>query len=269
MEENKYRDVNIVPDSLFPSDNDLEIPSLRLDVQPKSIEIPFVCYGEQRRTFNMRGMGTLHFYTDDYRFNSVYEHPEKIINHHPNNIVEPNFSLFSETPVAFGMQAIYKKRQIARQLQQYGIGVFVDMNVNAKFYKLNLLGVPMGYASFCTRGYSDRLQYLDYEYQLAKQIAGSNELQFVIYGGGKECRDYAKEHHCVYVSPMIDIKNKIRSLEAKAKITENVMFVGDDCDPKKLLAQVKRELYDNQVINFTELPQLDSTEAPLQIEQGR
>ena len=32
-----------VPDQLLPSDNQLEIPSLRLDMQPKGCEIAFVC----------------------------------------------------------------------------------------------------------------------------------------------------------------------------------------------------------------------------------
>lgn len=57
----------------------------------------------------MNGGGTLHFYTDDYRFNSIFEHPEKILQHNAAQIVEPNFSLFNETPIAFGLQAVYKK----------------------------------------------------------------------------------------------------------------------------------------------------------------
>lgn len=52
----------ILADSLFPSDNELEIPTLRLDMQPTSVEIPFVCFGEQKRTYQMSGRGTLHFF---------------------------------------------------------------------------------------------------------------------------------------------------------------------------------------------------------------
>lgn len=44
-----------VPDCLFPTDNDLEIPSLLPDVQPQFIEIPFYCFGEQARSTNMGG----------------------------------------------------------------------------------------------------------------------------------------------------------------------------------------------------------------------
>ncbi len=170
-----------VPDCILQTDNDLEIPSLRLDMQPQFCDIPFVCFGEQKRTFQMNGNGTLHFYTDDYRFSAVYEHPEKILQHNPANIVEPNFSLFNETPIAFGMQAIYKKRFLGRAMQEKGIRVFVDLNVAPKFYKLNLLGVPLGYSSFCTRGYEDRLNQLEFELEMAKCVANGNELTFVVY----------------------------------------------------------------------------------------
>ena len=94
---------NYVPDCIFPTDNDAEVPTIRMDMQPEFCDIPFVCCGEQRRTFKMNGCGTLHFYTDDYRFSALYEHPEKILAHNPRNIVEPNFSLFNEMPIAFGL----------------------------------------------------------------------------------------------------------------------------------------------------------------------
>ena len=109
-----------IPDCLFPTDNPLEIPCLLSDVQPQYIEIPFYCFGEQARTTNMNGSGTLHFYTDDYRFRSIYEKPEKILKYNPGSIIEPNFSLSNDTPIAFGMQAIYKKRFLARAMQEKG-----------------------------------------------------------------------------------------------------------------------------------------------------
>jgi len=55
-----------------------------------------------------------------------------------------------------------------------------------------MLGVPMGYRSFCTRGYSDRLHYLEFEYEIAKQWAQGNPLMFVIYGGSVRCRKRPK-----------------------------------------------------------------------------
>lgn len=241
--------IDYIPDCLFPSDNQLEIPSLRLDRQATMVEIPFVAFGEQKRTFQMNGTGTLHFYVDDYRFNSVFEHPEKILYHNPRNIVEPNFSLFSETPIAFGMQAIYKKRFIARAMQERGINVFVDLNVNSKFYQLNMLGVPMGYSAFCTRGYSDRLHYLEFEYNIAKGCAGDNPLTFVIYGGGDKCKAFAREHGCIYINQMVNIKKKVSAIE---KVAETVAFFGQPIDVETLLEDKKKEIIEAQLSDYSD-----------------
>ena len=232
-----------VPDAILPSDNELEIPTLRLDKQPRFCDRPFVLFGEQRRTMDMKGTGVLHFYTDDYRFNSIYEHPEKIINHNPGAIIEPNFSLFHETPVAFGMQAVYKKRFIGRIMQDYGINVYVDLNVDTKFYKLNLIGIPRGYASFATRGYADRLENLMFEYELAKYIANGNQMIFVVYGGGYSIQDFCKRNGLIYVAPVVSFKTKATKIEKiKERLKETVSFFGQEIDAKTLLGNKQMEL---------------------------
>lgn len=243
-----------VPDCLFPTDNDWEVPALRLDRQPDFCQIPWLCYGEQKRTFDMGGTGTLHFYTDDYRYGDIYEHPEKILQHHPRNIVEPNFSLFNETPSAFGLQAVYKKRWIARAMQEKGLGVFVDLNVAQKFYKLNLIGIPKGYGSFCTRGYSDRLPALELEYNIAKTIAGDNELLFVCYGGGRECKAFCQSVGAVYVTPIATAKQKDKAWE-QLKKDGCIVFTDDDYSVKAIEA-AQKAIWDEQVLNFNETKQI-------------
>lgn len=241
----------IIPDSLFPTDNILEIPTLRLDMQATTCDIPFVCFGEQARTFKMNGQGTLHFYTDDYRFSSVYEHPEKIFNHNPRNIVEPNYSLFNETPIAFGLQAIYKKRVLARSLQEKGLRVFVDLNVANKFYAYNLIGVPRGWSAFCTRGYKDRMNALEFEFLLAQRIADGNNLTFVVYGGGEDIKRWCLENSCVYVNPVITIKNKYKALKKMAENTNTTLF-GKDRNCLGGSLPLLSDLLKEQVLNYNQ-----------------
>lgn len=171
-----------ISDMLFPTDNDLEIPTLDIDMQAQQCTIPFLCFGEQKRTYNLNHSGALHFYTDDYRFNAIYEHPEKILQHNPSEIIEPNGSLYNEMPISFGLQAIYKKRWIARVMQIKGIRVFVDLNVAQKYYQLNMIGVPRGWYAFATRGYSDRLNNLEFEYSIAKDWAEGKNLTYMFNG---------------------------------------------------------------------------------------
>lgn len=227
----------MIADQLFHTDNDLEIPTLDLRMQATECQIPFLCFGEQKRTYNLNGSGTLHFYTDDYRFASVYEHPEKVFKqHNPCNIVEPNFSLFNETPIAFGIQALYKKRWLARAMQEKGIRVFVDLNVAQKWYQLNMIGVPRGWRSFATRGYSDRLNNLEFEYAIAQSWANGADPLFVIYGGGDLCRQFAKTHAgCRYINPVVTTKKKIQALK---KIHESIAFLGEDFSIKKQLDEL-------------------------------
>lgn len=233
-------------DQLFPSDNDLEVPTLDINMQATECQIPFLCFGEQKRTYNLNGAGTLHFYTDDYRFNSVYDHPEKILQHNPYAIVEPNFSLYNESPIAFGLQAIYKKRFIAKAMQERGIRVFVDLNVAQKYYQLNMLGVPRGWAAFATRGYSDRLNNLAFEYSIAKDWAMGKTPLFVIYGGGNPCKQFAREHGCIYVNPVVVTKRRIESLK---KIHEGIAFLGEEFSVANVIAQMTP--FTNQLEDFT------------------
>ena len=244
-----------IPDAVYPSDNEAEVPLLRLDRQAEVCEIPFVCFGEQKRTYNMGNRGTLHFYTEDYRFNAIWEHPEKILQHKPAQIVEPNFSMYNEMPVAFAMQAVYKKRFIARAMQDRGVRIFVDLNVSSKFYKLNMLGVPLGWSSFCTRGYSDRINYLEFEYELAKSYAGDNPLLFVIYGGGLECKRFARAHGCVYISPTVTLKAKASKVQSL--ISENVAYLNEEFRLAQLPTQAE-SIFEGQLLDFRTTEQLSS-----------
>lgn len=219
-------DLHSLTYSLFPTDNAFEIPTLRLDMQPDKVDVPFLAYGEQGRKTDLGGYGSMHFYVDDYRFNAVFDKPSTIIDANPRNIVEPNFSCYVETPIAVGMQQIYRKRAVARYCQDHGIRVFVDLNVNHKFYKVNMLGVPKGYAAFATRGYSDRLEYLEFEYNIAKEWAEGNPLTFVVYGGGAKCKDFAQKHGCCYLTPWVKVKTRRKAIE---RIREDVaLFPTDD-----------------------------------------
>lgn len=80
------RDYDItIPDMLFPSDNELEIPTLDINMQAECCQIPFLCFGEQKRTYNMNGAGTLHFYTAQSIASLQYTNiPKK----YTNNIIQ-------------------------------------------------------------------------------------------------------------------------------------------------------------------------------------
>lgn len=77
-----------VEDVLYPSDNLYDIPCLRLDRQAGMLKLPLSPYGLGRKT---KEASTIHFYVDDYRFESVWKNPAKILAGNATAIIEPNF----------------------------------------------------------------------------------------------------------------------------------------------------------------------------------
>lgn len=189
-----------VPDCLFASDNEYEIPCLKLEMAASHLELPFMPYGAEARS--SKGVNTYHFYVDDYRFESIWDNPNKIIDSGCKAIVEPNLSLYDTTPISYGMHLIYKKRWFARFMQENDIKVYVDLNVSIKFQKYNTLGIPKGYNAFFTRGYGERLEYLISEIEIAKQISGVDKPNIIVYGGGQKIKKHCQENEILYVEQL-------------------------------------------------------------------
>ena len=197
-EEEEVEKVEWVPDCLFASDNQFDIPALKMSKENVYLQLPFKPWGADART--KTGVGTYHFYVDDYRFNAIWNDPTKISNSGCGAIVEPNCSLYETTPIGYGIFLIYKKRWIARFLQDYGIDVFVDLNVTEKFHQYNIMGIPKGYNAFFTRGYDNRLNALEKELQIAREISGLEIPNFCVYGGSKKVKDFCDKYSLTFVN---------------------------------------------------------------------
>ena len=190
-----------VPDCIFQANNIYDIPTLQLDLAADRLDVPFSPWGYKAR--DAKGGGTYHFYVDDYRFEAVWDNPNKVYESGCYAIVEPNLSCYDNTPTSWGIFQIYKKRWIARYLQTLGVRVFVDMNVSGKFAEYNLMGVPDGWNAFATRGYAMRPEGLELEYQLAQKVSGKKEPFFVVYGGGKKVKEIAAKFNCIYIEQIM------------------------------------------------------------------
>lgn len=195
-----------VKDILYPSDNIFDIPVLRLDMQAGNLELPFVPYGTGRKN---RQVATIHFYVDDYRFTALWKNPAKILDTNASAIVEPNYSLFDTTPIARGIERIYRKRWIARYWQEHGLLIYADLNVSAKFYEYNQLGIPQGYNAFATRGYRGKLDALEMEYGIAVKISGFDCPNMIVYGGGNEIHDFCMKRSLLYVTDFMTEKGEM------------------------------------------------------------
>lgn len=185
-------------DRIYDSNNEFDIPNLRLDCQPISgLLLPFAGWGVDTRA--KKGISTYHFYVEDYRFTNIWNNPVSVLNSGCAELVEPNLSLFDTTPIAYGLQQIYMKRWISRFWQECGAKIYADLNVAQKFYKYNRLGIPNGYNAFATRGYSDRQEYLKMEIQIAREISGRDNPNMIVYGGGEKIKELCTQNNVLYV----------------------------------------------------------------------
>lgn len=68
---------------------------------------------------------TVHFFLDDYRFESIYNNPENKIEtlKKYNAVLSPDFSMFVEMPIALQLFSTFKNRWVGAYLQEQGITV--------------------------------------------------------------------------------------------------------------------------------------------------
>lgn len=197
-----------VPDALWASDNQLGIPSLLLSMQADALDLPLVIWGSVSRKTRMNG--TWGFYTDDYRYEALWKDPSLLLATNCVSAIEPNFSIYNQTPPAVATWQIYRKRWMARYWQSKGIRVFVDLNVNKTFAEDNLIGVPAGWSAFATRGYNERVNDLKFELGLAQSVAGKKDILFVVYGGGNIVHTFCMENGLIHIQEQQD-NHKIKN----------------------------------------------------------
>lgn len=180
-------------DTLFPTDNALDIPQLRVELQAEGLDGPLVPWGTRRRGAPMRG--TWHFYVDDYRFARLWERPELLVDTDATAVVEPNWTVVDQTPMAVAIALTYRKRWLARWWQDRGLRVWVDLNVSLEHRELNLLGVPADWRAFATRGYESRPEAILGDLE---PVADRRPI-VLVYGGGPKVREIVERIGALHV----------------------------------------------------------------------
>ena len=200
--EEFYR--SMFKDVLYESDNEFEIPNLLLEQQAGKLELPLSPWGANSRL--RKDVTTYHFYVDDYRFEQLFKNPINLLTSGCKAVVEPNCSCHDQTPIAWGIQLIYKKRWLSRYFQECGIKVYADLNVSHKFIDYNKMGIPKGYNAFFTRGLDGWMTSLESDLQVAQEISGLERPNLIVYGGGDEVKKFCREHGLLYVTDFINAK---------------------------------------------------------------
>lgn len=193
-------------DVLYESNNPFEIPNLLIEQQAGKLELPLSPWGANSRL--RKDVTTYHFYVDDYRFEALFKDPINLLTSGCKAVVEPNCSCHDQTPIAWGIQLIYKKRWLSRYFQECGIKVYADLNVSHKFIEYNKMGIPEGYNAFATRGLDGWMESLKSDLQVAQEISGLEKPNLIVYGGGDKIHEFCMKHDLLYVTDFINAKKK-------------------------------------------------------------
>lgn len=187
-------EVEPIQDVQFPFEPTWEIPWLsKKFMQRDGVPTPFVKWGEISR--KSKAVGCWHCYVEDHKFDpTIWNDVRNGLYSSATCFLECNFSTAIDTPLIVGVYDIFRKRRISRLMQSRGMNIIVDVNVSAKFHKYALLGVPDGWTAYGTRGLSRTIESLDTEFAMCVERAQTDDILFVVYGGGKDVAKKCADH---------------------------------------------------------------------------
>lgn len=147
---------------LFSSTNSFDIPDLQpINFQPsddRGATLPrwLAPYRTRVRNVTEAAQGCLHFYLDDYRFETVWLRPIQSLPGlaHFGTVITPDFSLCTNWPIAAQIWSVYRSRWCGAYWQSQGLRVVPSIGWSTpKSYDFCFLGVPKGSAvSIATTG---------------------------------------------------------------------------------------------------------------------
>ena len=129
---------------LFPSDNTWGIPVLQHTSVSRAPDW-LVPYRQRIRAHESLTDGCVHFFLDDYRFETVWNRPVKTLAALApyQTLLTPDFSLYRDWPPTLQLWNVYRNRWCGRFWQEEGFTVIPTVSWStAVSYNFCFLGVP-------------------------------------------------------------------------------------------------------------------------------
>jgi hypothetical protein len=106
----------------FDSDNEYGIPVIE---KCSLVPAQLVQWGSRPDLFAALPGSAVHFFIDDYRFETVWKHPARNLDaiEHVGCALSPDFSLFRDMPLVMQMWNVYRNRWLGCYWQSYGVKV--------------------------------------------------------------------------------------------------------------------------------------------------
>lgn len=171
-------------DIIFPSDNIYGIPEIkREDFIPDDL----IMYGtEVRRSYAQTKGKTVHFFLDDYKFEPLWNKPIKTLQPIINigSALSPDFSLYSDYPLAVQIYNTYRNRWLARFWQENGVQVIPTVSwSDERSFDFCFLGIPKNIpVAIGTVGINNKEAKKSFREGFEKMIEVLTPSDLIVYG---------------------------------------------------------------------------------------
>lgn len=128
--------------AIFPSSNQFGIPDIALVT---SIPTRLLAYNSQYQLGLAEPGDAVHFFLDDYRFETMWSQPEKSLSRvrKVGMALSPDFSMWLQMPTVMQMWQVYRSRWCASWMSQHGITCIPTISwSDAASYAYAFAGVP-------------------------------------------------------------------------------------------------------------------------------
>ena len=151
----------------------------------KNIPINLIYYNDMEE--NRSYLGFVHFYMDDYKFESVWNHPQAALKKFKrcDGVITPDFSTYQDMPIALKIYNTYRMRAIGYWLGKNGVQVINNVRWGTpETYKFCFDGIPRN-SIVCTSTVGcldDKHDEERFVEGLAKMIEVLNPSHILMYG---------------------------------------------------------------------------------------
>lgn len=163
---------------------------------------------------------TLCFYTDDQRFERVWTNlagiTTKFLHARVESLMQPNFSVYREMPLALKLYQTYRAKLVARYWQEAGLLVVPDIEFGSvDDLEFTLAGIPEGAPMCCTQLQTLGDSSLDDELRqgLGLALEKIKPVRLLVYGGepGLRLGKEVCERHGVAFTPVMNRAAQMRA----------------------------------------------------------
>jgi hypothetical protein len=186
--------------AIYPGD-DLGIPRLRaLDILPTTL----INYNARNRLTSPQPGDCVHFFLDDYRFETMWTQPERALSRvsRVGKALSPDFSLYPEMPEIVQMWNIYRSRWCGAWMSAHGVQVIPTVGwSDERSWAYCFTGLSGGTVAISTVGIirASRTEQDRFIAGYEAMVDQVNPTRVIVYG--KRFPDLPKQVDLVYYEP--------------------------------------------------------------------